>query len=105
MSEPTRPLPEDFQERLIGLLREVGIEVFSPEVQDLILRIRDNEVCENCRYIPPPYTGIGTPIRVPGVTHHGDCPTVPQLSPEARARLNKKLDEHARARIDNRRRL
>ena len=95
-----------FQDALVGLLREAGREVFAPDVQEFVQRIIANDVCPECRYVPPRPTGVSAfamPIRSPGVTHHGDCPTVPQMSREQREALNKRLDELAKARIDNRR--
>jgi hypothetical protein len=100
------PSPDEkaraFSKALTELLREVGMEAFSPDVQRTVERIMQGDLCPKCRYLPKPYDGPGIPINVPGTTHHADCPTVPQMSAEARRALNKRLDEMARARIDNR---
>lgn len=55
-------------------------------------------VCPVCKIEPPKasdYPPFVTPIYTPGVRHDAnnhDCPSVLRLSPEAEARLKKRLD-------------
>lgn len=56
--------------------------------------------CPECKWAPPTERLYppGKALHFPGTTHHGDCPTVPRLSPEADARLREDLAEMARCR-------
>lgn len=50
--------------------------------------------CPECHWAPRvernPLPGVA--VHMPGTTHHGDCPTVPRLTPEDEARLRADLD-------------
>jgi hypothetical protein len=56
--------------------------------------------CPECNWTPPvprnPPPGV--PVRMPGTTHHGDCPTVPRLTPEQERKLHADLAEMDRVR-------
>lgn len=56
--------------------------------------------CPACRWEPKPERNPapGVPIRHPGTTHYGDCPTVPRLSPEDERELRARLTEMDRVR-------
>lgn len=47
--------------------------------------------CPECKYVPPPYTGPGTPIRQEGTIHLAECPTIPKPTEEERERLREDL--------------
>lgn len=56
--------------------------------------------CPSCDWTPAPDNRPGVAIHWPGTTHRNDCPTIPRLSPEARAELQRKLEDIARAHRD-----
>ena len=45
--------------------------------------------CPECKWEPPVERRErpGRPVILPGTTHYGDCPTIPQISDECRERL------------------
>lgn len=56
--------------------------------------------CPECRWAPPVEHNPppGRPVRRPGTSHYGDCPTIPRLSAEAQRELQAALDDIARCR-------
>lgn len=58
----------------------------------------DDDVCPTCRIQQSKPNGIFTPINLPGVLHHSDCPTLPRLSTEDAEALRRDLDDMAHAR-------
>ena len=56
--------------------------------------------CPECGWEPPKmrHEPPGVPVRLPGTTHHGDCPTVPRFSPEQERRLRDDIAEMDRVR-------
>lgn len=55
--------------------------------------------CPACRWEPPTERlRPGAAYHFPGTTHHGDCPTIPRLSPAQQRELQAKLDEMDRVR-------
>lgn len=56
--------------------------------------------CQACKWEPPTERlfPASKALHFPGTTHHGDCPTIPHLTPEAEARLREDLAEMARCR-------
>jgi hypothetical protein len=57
--------------------------------------------CPECGWTPAPEprnSPGGEAVRMPGTTHHGDCPTVQILTPAERRALTERLIEMDRVR-------
>ncbi len=83
---------DSFNRALSVLLRKAGREVFSPDVQEFVARILDNDVCTECKALPKRHDGPGVPIGRIGTLHERSCSKVSfNLSPEHQAELDKQL--------------
>lgn len=103
-AQPSEPVADErrkakaFRDALATMIREHGLSIFSDEVIQQVEALLPEGTCTECYAVPEPHDGPGVPIRSLGRMHHGWCPTVPHLSPEQQADLQRRLKELDRAR-------